>query len=310
MTISPARQNLLSTMRRVVARLRALGLVKGYSPDERKELWLKFDRTARRWEPKFADGAAQSLEHDKREILALLTEAKAKALQRKASVDWSTLLKSIEEYLAEAGAEHWREVFAPLIEGIVTDQGEKWATRLGVEFDVQPLGARDFFNNYSLTFAQEVNQTTKDNIAQIMARAQAEGSSIPEIQNKLDNLFERYISGATPDDPDYEWFTDRMPAYRTELIARDQTMRASNDGNHEIFSEWDIAEREWLSSHDDRVRDDHLAMDGKTAKMDEPWTLPDGSQMMFPGDDSMGADLATILQCRCTEIPVVPEEGL
>jgi len=76
-----------------------------------------------------------------------------------------------------------------------------------------------------------------------------------------------------------------------------------------LYSEFQVSEREWLSTKDDRVRDDHLAMDGRTAKMDEAWSMPDGSQVMFPGDDSLGAPLGQIIQCRCTEIPVIPEGG-
>lgn len=308
-----ARSNLLYAVRQTVKALALMGIIlpeskSRFTPEQRKGLWKVFDRTARKWEPRFKSGAAQCLEHDKREILAIVNGAKKEALRRKASIDWQMIEKEITDYLAEAGDEYWRKTFAPLIEGIVTDQGEKWAGRLGVQFDVQPLRARNFFNKYAMTFAQEVNQTTKENIGQIMTKAQAEGSSIPQIQSKLETLFERYISGTIPDDPDFDWFMNRMPAYRTELIARDQTMRASNSGNHELYDEWNLSEREWLSTKDDRVRDDHLAMDTKTAKMDEPWTLPDGSEMMFPGDDSMGAELGQIIQCRCTEIPVVPEE--
>lgn len=285
-----------------------------FAPDERKELWKAFDRTARKWEPKFIDGAAAALEYDRREILALLTEGKKVALSSKASIDWKKIQKRIEEYLAEAGAEHWREVFTPLIEGIVTDQGEKWAVRLGVEFDVQNLRARDWFNNYTLTFAQPINSTTRDEIAQVMARAQADGSSVPEIQNQLDAMFEREISGRLPEDPEFEWFTDRTPPYRTEMIARTETIRSSNSGTNELFTEWGVQKKEWLSTKDGRTRGndpkdefDHVEADGQVVGMDEPFIVS-GESLQYPGDPA--ASLGNFINCRCTEIPVIPEEGL
>lgn len=322
-----ARENLVNVMRR--AALEAAEEVEGMfgltgrmlptknvgsaptGEGERKALWKAFDRTARRWEKRFEEGAKEALEHDRREILALTTEEKGQALREKRSIDWKKVLKSVQEYLEEAGEEFWRETFAPLIEGIVTDQGERWATRLGVEFDVENLRARDWFNEFELRFAQPINETTEREIAQVLNRAQAEGSSVPEVQRQLEAMFEREIEGRLPEDPEFEWFTERTPPFRTETIARTETIRSSNAGTQGLFKDWGVKKKEWLSTKDDRTRTyekgdefDHLEADGQVVGIDEPFVVG-GEELMYPGDPA-GSE-GNVINCRCTELPVVEE---
>jgi uncharacterized protein with gpF-like domain len=55
----------------------------------------------------------------------------------------------------------------------------------------------------------------------------------------------------------------------------------------------------WDATGDSRTRLDHLLMEDKTVRLGQPFTLPDGSNMMYPGDDSLGAPAGQIIQCRC-----------
>jgi uncharacterized protein with gpF-like domain len=58
--------------------------------------------------------------------------------------------------------------------------------------------------------------------------------------------------------------------------------------------------REWVSSMDDRTRDepgaDHVAADGQIVGMKEPFTVS-GERLMFPGDPAGSA--ANVIACRC-----------
>ncbi|GAF75877.1 unnamed protein product, partial [marine sediment metagenome] len=57
--------------------------------------------------------------------------------------------------------------------------------------------------------------------------------------------------------------------------------------------------RMWQSRKDDRVRPTHVKADGQTVKgTTEPFTVGD-SLLMYPGDTSLGADMAEIIGCRC-----------
>lgn len=273
----------------------------GYTPEQKAALWKANDRTAMKWEPRFQDAAIKAFNHDKREILALVNDAKTKAKEQKASIAWQDSFLSVQDYLAAGGSDNWRETFAPQMQGVITDQGKRWAADLGMSFDVRNFFAEDWFDQYTLRFAQEINQTTLDELSNVFKQAQSEGWSVPEMQKHLTTLFDQWSQGdVSPDE--FEWYTSRMPPYRTERIARTETIRSSNAGSQELFSEWGVTQHEWLATKDDRVRDDHLAADGQVQPIDMPFSVG-GEDLMYPGDPA-GSPSNTI-QCRCTVLPVM-----
>ena len=79
-------------------------------------------------------------------------------------------------------------------------------------------------------------------------------------------------------------------------------MRASNAGTLETFVDWGVKEKEWLSTKDDRVRIEHLEVDGQVVPIDEPFIVG-GEELMYPGDASGSA--GNVINCRCTELPVM-----
>jgi hypothetical protein len=251
--------------------------------------------------PKWRERASEAFRLDYRNASAIVAGAKKKALQRKASIAWREVLDDLYAYFDGQSEEQWRAMFIPLVRGVVVETGKRWSTALGMQFDVQNLEARNWFNQYVLTFAQEVSDTTKGNIAQIMARAQADGASIPQVQAQLDALFERYISGELPTDDDFDWFTDRTPAYRTEMIARTEIQRSSNSSSQEIFKTFGAPRKEWLTAIDGRERPEHAAANGQIVAIDAPFIVG-GEQLMYPGDPAGSA--GNTIQCRCAEAPV------
>lgn len=280
-----------------------------YTPEQKAALWKANDRTAAKWEPRFADAAVRAFNHDRREVLALVTEAKKKAQERKSSIAWQDSLLSVEDYINSGGEDNWRSAFAPAMQGVITEQGKRWAADLGMSFDVRNFFAEDWFDKYTLVFAQKINATTLDELGKMFKQAQSEGWSVPTMQKHLTTLFDQWSQGAaTPED--FDWYTSRMPPYRTEMIARTETIRSSNAGSQELFSDWGIKEHEWLSTKDDRTRTyentngvaDHYEADGQTQPIDEPFDVS-GEQLMYPGDPS-GSPSNTI-QCRCTVLPVI-----
>lgn len=276
---------------------------KAWTPEQKADHWKAVDAVATSWEAPFTEGARTCFETDLREVLALAGGAKAKAKKARATIDWSAFEGDVAEYLSKS--ENWQGTFVPLIQGVVEEQGQRWATELGLAFDVQNLFARDWFNSYVMTFARDINQTTKDVLAQVAAQAIRDGWSIETMQGHIESVFRQMAYGDAPPD-DLAWYEERMVPYRSELIARDQTLRASNAGNHELFSEWEVGRREWLTTLDGRERETHHLANGQVRGLDEPFEVG-GYRMMFPGDDSLGADISEIIQCRCTELPIVQE---
>lgn len=80
---------------------------------------------------------------------------------------------------------------------------------------------------------------------------------------------------------------------RANLIARDQTSRLNGQLTKTRQESAGIDEYIWSCSQDERVRETHLANEGKRFRWDTPPPITG-----HPSDD---------IQCRCTAFPLIPE---
>lgn len=216
------------------------------------------------------------------------------ALELKATINWQAFLEDVIDYLENESPDLWRKIFAPMIQGIVTDQGKQWAVRLGRTFDVQPLFARSWYSQYIRLYPIKIIGMTSKEIGKLIDQALKEGWSIPNMQSEILKLFN-----------DWE-------KYRAERIARTETMRASNAGSTQLFQSWGVGKHEWLSTKDDRTRGndpkdefDHVEADGQRVNIGEPFMVS-GEALEYPGDPNGSA--GNTINCRCTTIPVI--EGM
>ena len=81
-----------------------------------------------------------------------------------------------------------------------------------------------------------------------------------------------------------------MSESRAELIARDQTLKLNGAITKARQTSAGVNSYTWNTSHDDRVRESHAALDGQIISWDAP---PEAGH---PGED---------FQCRCVPIPVI-----
>lgn len=82
---------------------------------------------------------------------------------------------------------------------------------------------------------------------------------------------------------------------RAELIARDQILSLNGQMQQIAQTEAGIEEYVWSTSEDERVRDSHQLLDGRTFPWDSP-PSPDG-EPVHPGE---------AINCRCVPVPVIP----
>lgn len=109
-------------------------------------------------------------------------------------------------------------------------------------------------------------------------------------------------------------YSDRMLKHRADTIARTESITALRAGRREGIQQGieagairpDAVKRVWSATLDSRTRDDHVSINGQEVDgMNEPFRLPDGSRMLYPGDTSMGASAAQTINCRCYDEYVV-----
>lgn len=102
-------------------------------------------------------------------------------------------------------------------------------------------------------------------------------------------------------------YREKALKYRGEMIARNEVVPTANGAGYEAVRQVvatggvkaGAVTREWDDVGDNRTRHDHRTMRGQTVGLDEPFVAPDGSLLMFPGDDSLGASAKEVIMCRC-----------
>lgn len=91
-----------------------------------------------------------------------------------------------------------------------------------------------------------------------------------------------------------------MSRNRAATIARTETHGAATWAMDETinYKQIEIAKKQWWANLDSRVRNSHRAVHGVIIDRDQPFEL-DGGDLMFPGDDSLGASAGELINCRC-----------
>lgn len=270
--------------------------------DEQKALhWYKFDSKAQSYEAEMATAAAAAFEYDKRQVMARVGAAQEKAYREKATVNWQPVMLSVMDYIGGASEANWRKEFAPVLAKTVMENGEALNDEYGMEFDVRNLPAEEWFQDYVMTFSTEISETSAAELQAIIAKGLAEGWTVPQMQAQMEILFTQWIDG----NGDAAAFAgERMPPRRTELIARDQSLRASNAGAQALYADWGAPMKEWLATPGGRTRDAHAAASGQQRPINEPFSVG-GQALMYPGDPAGRLD--NVIQCRCQSLAIFPE---
>ena len=87
-------------------------------------------------------------------------------------------------------------------------------------------------------------------------------------------------------------YGDGISLGQAERIARTETLSVYSEAQAKFTDEiWDEAEmgplyKQWYSNRDRRVRDDHKKMNNRIVPNGEPFVMPNGDVMMYPGDRS------------------------
>lgn len=127
------------------------------------------------------------------------------------------------------------------------------------------------------------------------------GESINKIARRFKNVSEKSLKDSI-----------RIARTETTRVQNSAKMDVGKEGQRLGFNMW----KRWVTTVGDylpngkpRTREDHLAMNGVEVSQDEPFVLPDGSKMMFPGDISMGAPPEQVINCRCTVVEFIKENN-
>lgn len=103
--------------------------------------------------------------------------------------------------------------------------------------------------------------------------------------------------------------------YEAKRVAMTEVNMAYNSSRHLAMTDSGIGYKAWLSSHGPTVREGHAAAEeqyiDEPIPVDEPFLVElEGAteEMMFPGDDSLGASAGNIINCQCIQLAAQKKE--
>lgn len=136
----------------------------------------------------------------------------------------------------------------------------------------------EYFEVTTFKFATEVTKYTNQKLRDAFAAGTSEGESIAQLKKRVSSLF------------------GDMEGYRSERIARTETIRASNFATEEAYRESGVVEgKEWLATRDERTDDECIELDGKVIPLGKDFKKG-GEIVKFP---------PIHVNCRCTLLPVI-----
>ncbi len=151
-------------------------------------------------------------------------------------------------------------------------------------FDIETSQASNYLRDMTDLMLSEKNgsilKTTKDELRHILEQGVAEWMSYSQIADQIRGV-DPFVFSQT----------------RAKVIAINEVGRAYWWANHQpgrdLVSEWYVLEKEWTTSHDEKVRPEH-------AQNEAQWWIPFESSFSWTGDQY--APSSTDFNCRCTSV--------
>ena len=241
---------------------------KKYSEEYKQRYWELFIKRITPLEADFKRGMIKLFQEQ--ELRALRALRKGKAITK----DIDDVLRITHD---EREIMKFTETVLPRITQMVKINGEAAAAELGLGFDVTNPEVVKWIKKRGGFLIKSIGDTTLKKLKRTLAEGVANGESIPNLASRISGVY------------------DEAKGSRSVLIARTETINASNSGALEAYKQSGIVEKkEWLATMDDRVRDEHAAMNGEVVDIDKPFSNGE----MYPGEPN----------CRCTVLPVLKKD--
>lgn len=136
---------------------------------------------------------------------------------------------------------------------------------------------------------KHANATTQNMIAAQLEKGTAEGESVDQLAKRIEGVF-------------------RVRRKHARTIARTEVLKASQEAQVAGFETSGVVQKkQWNTSMDAAVRDDHAAIEGQTVGLRETFVLGNGEHAHAPGVGPGHGQLSAknSINCRCFVTPVL-----
>ena len=273
------------------------GFVKSFTDEHRKTIWKSFDKSAESTEKGYEASVKRFAATQKAAFQKAFQAKIDSGMKAKDAADRATLVAfnpKIDDALKTSLTPAWLasmqagEDHAYLVLGKKKGKG---ARKDGVSpgFSVTNPKFLEWVQKYGLLKAKGMNDTTLTQLKDQIQTALQEGIE--------EGMSERDIVVSIMDLSDGVWGV--MSESRAHVIARTESAATVNYGTVTTYKDNGVKGKCWLSTLDDRTRDDHVEADRQTVGIDEDFEVG-GEYLEAPG---LGEDPGNNCNCRCTVIP-------
>lgn len=177
----------------------------------------------------------------------------------------------------------WEKMLTAISAALIEDFGSEIAEDLGAEKSDKPAEAKWTFDPMSAAARLWIARHGAKSVKTILA------TNLGDVQRVILAGHDEGLGTAAIGRNIRQFYTDRS-AYKAMRVARTETSHAAGFGQREAAKQSGVVKTHtWVTSRDDRVRDEHAAVDGETVAFDKPYSTGE----MYPGEAS--------INCRCVE---------
>lgn len=236
---------------------------------------FKAEQSTERWTEILDRSLERLFERQQRVVTEKAAGAKARKALAKGNLDVNSIFDQ------DVWTKQFSEDIRPVLNAIVIEGALSTAENPDAPNE-RPMGAE--YEDYlaaQMERVQKVNDTTKEEIAGailLAASVDSEDERAPMLKTALAAIFASLLGK------------------RQRVIAEHEAQTAFNAGIYFGAKGSDAARKTWLTRRDTRVREEHMALQGKTIPFAEKFDVG-GAELRFPGDP-LGPPHLTI-NCRC-----------
>lgn len=269
-------------------------LSSGWDDEQKDAHWEAFVEKANDREKRIKESCQNIFEDQKLFVIDRLREdnkAFKKWMGKKATP--ATSVPSLEEL-----SKTWR-ILEDLLREIYIEQGNETLDFLGVggQINITTEFASEYLLEWGGQLITQINETTREALMATLSQGYDNGESIDELIKRIEAVYE---------------IADKQ---RAEMIARTESIRASNSASVEAYRQSGVVVgKEWLTERDDRTCPFCEKLDGKVIGLDKNY-FKVGDKVHAEDSKgnkvSMEVGLADVGEpplhpdCRCTTIPVI-----
>lgn len=243
-------------------------------------------RISKGYESKIRAALKAYFEAQQKEVLKNVDKALTQKGFEYRKAKWFDLDKWVEKMVAK---------LKPSLKQTVTDIGQEAGILVGHNFNADSDNIETFLGTRVKKVSKEVNEETDRRLKAAIAEGIANGEGTFEIGERIKTIY------------------DQAEGYRSERIARTETIRASGFAHEEAWTQSGVVEgKEWFTAKDERVCEFCGPMDGGTRFLGQEFFDKDttyvgdkGGTLTF-GFDSVETPPLHV-NCRCALLPILKD---